>query len=1096
MKKFSKAALIALMLVCSVFAITACGVDEIALDSGSAPRTVYVQGQDLDLSVGSILAKSGDKEEQVALNGKGVTVTGYEKDRLGNQELTVTYKGKTVTYLVNVVARMVAENINSEYFVGETLDTSTGRLRITKDDGTNFTVLLNDSALSFTSAEFTESGTATVVAHYSGTQGNYEGSFPVNVYAADNVELVEPAKTEYKDYMEELDLTGGKLVLTGNGSKLTKEVPLTAEMVSGYEPNAVNAGNRTATQQITVSYLGREFHYDVTVTYSNLSIILDNIAPLKALDWSQDTAPAINKQTGELALQSWEAYNALDTDEFVRISTEDVEAIARAAAVYGKSLWTELATEFAPSFSVTEQGSVLIEAQSYDGVKANLPKLLDQESDLYTVLQLLYDLKQSYSALSLFGEENVESYLGAVCDPASLSGVVSRLQYMTELYETLKEIPDDWKPSQLLAKEQIMVDAVNKLSASPFVSASDRTLYRIVSEWRNSDDFFYILWYYFYNYNQNLAQRAYSVLIQFQLPGILETLYMDIQNALTAIQYLGAGMMVDASYFQYYYADAFACIDEISEIDEEEHGDQKRFYAALLNSLRFNNILASSDGQPVSVGFADLLQYLKLTEGGYIDLNLVLYGDEDYEALWQKYLSIFSKVFEGDEEYFDGTQFGTDVQAMLDAFVALTPAKQFEFLFSLSPYYGQVPVDVLAIYGGQGTPVFTALLAEYFDREFDGNESAMTAAHLLLSAVESYARRFALTDPNQGIATFLVKIGQAKQAVEDIDADVKDKFNTVLGACYTKYTAIQQRTSAGAENQKPTEDEQKKLDALANDIRHINLALRLMQGDTASGTAGLPAQSLLIAAYEDAGRIVNDILTSGSENLKNAYMYDAYEGLFTNLTASLDYAFYSLYRAYCVSLMNGMAVSAGGSAVLFWDAYYAEELGDFMVPAGEVMWSYWDYLLAQPAEETEEAPAPAEKFYDAAKTQQTMKAFLDLTLGQKTLFLYLEQVSGYWYFEGLTGYFVESLGEELGGQVANIVDATVSYIYYLADNDGHYTEEDGSAGKSFLQDFLDNMDTVIAAYEGEHAEQVKACLGDVYDEYKAIYDELKAPSAD
>ncbi len=1098
MKKFSKVALVALMLVCSIFAIVACGVDEIALDSGSAPRAVYVQGQDLDLSVGSLTVKSGDKSEQVALNAKGVSVTGYNKDQLGNQELTVEYKGKTTTYLVNVVPRVAAENIVTDYFVGESLNTSTGRLRITKDDGTNFTVLLSDSSLSYPSATFTSAGTTNVEAHYSGTEGDYTGSFSVNVYTADQVDFVAPEKLAYKDYETELNLEGGKFTLTGNSGKLKKEVALTADMTSGYNPSAVNASNKSATQTIDVSYLGKSYNFEVTITYSNLSLIRGNIAPLKALDWSQDAAPAIDEEVGELALASMSAYNALDYDEYVLVSSEDVDAIVRAATVYGKTLWTALQKEFEHTFALSTTGTVLIVADNYDAVKENLPDLLDDQSDLYSVVQLLYTLSQNYSTTALYGSETVASYLGTVCDPAVLPALGARLQYMVELYDTLQEIPADWKPTSLVTKKDVIIAAVKKLAASPYASSSDRAMYALVSSWRQNDDFFYILWYYFHEYDQEEAAAAFTIMQNFQFPVLLETLYQDILGAMAETSYLAAGRRTDTSIFQYYYADALGCVDQINALEDT---DQKSFYASVYNYVTFSNLLADSSGQPLKVGFSDLLYFLKVTNGGYLVCNIDLYGDEEYEALWSQYLAILSKVLVNDTEYYNGEQYGTDVQEMFDAFIGLSPAKQLDFLYSLCPLYGQAPAEALAILGGQYTPWFTAILEDYFAREFDDNESAMTAAYFMLRAVESYARRFAYEDPNQGTVDFLAKIGQSDQAYGDLDDTVKDAYDAVFNKCCTKYTELQKRTAAGFTAPTLSEADQAKLDALADDIRNINLSLKLILGDETQGIDGIPVYTLLISAYEDAEKLVNEIMTGTSEDLKKAYLYDAYEDLFTDLSVSLDYALYGTFRYYYVSLMNSIQVSAGNTAYLLWDAYYAEELSEFMVTAGKVMWSCWDYDMAQAEDDADtdgdaDAENPkTEKFFNADEVKKAMSDLLKLDLGQQTLFMFLERSSGNWFLRGISSYVIECLGKELGETVSSIASAMLSYVYYLSDNDGAYQNEDGSAGTTFLQDFLDNMKTVIEAYENpENTEKVKECLGDVYDTLKTIYDEL-TPSA-
>lgn len=63
-------------------------------------KTQYKYGEPLSVVGGKILAtKSSGKTEIIDITTS--MVTGYETNKLGNQVLTVTYKGKTATYTVN-----------------------------------------------------------------------------------------------------------------------------------------------------------------------------------------------------------------------------------------------------------------------------------------------------------------------------------------------------------------------------------------------------------------------------------------------------------------------------------------------------------------------------------------------------------------------------------------------------------------------------------------------------------------------------------------------------------------------------------------------------------------------------------------------------------------------------------------------------------------------------------------------------------------------------------------------------------------------------------------------------------------------------------
>lgn len=73
------------------------------LELFDSPRAVYVQGQEIDLSQGSLMLKKGGSYKEIKLNESGVSVTGYNENVLGQQQVTITYNGKKVEYSVNVI---------------------------------------------------------------------------------------------------------------------------------------------------------------------------------------------------------------------------------------------------------------------------------------------------------------------------------------------------------------------------------------------------------------------------------------------------------------------------------------------------------------------------------------------------------------------------------------------------------------------------------------------------------------------------------------------------------------------------------------------------------------------------------------------------------------------------------------------------------------------------------------------------------------------------------------------------------------------------------------------------------------------------------
>ena len=89
---------VAIVLVC-VFAGRGDKIEEIYVSKTHAPRLSYVQGQELDLSSGVLTVVVKGEETLVPLNASGVSVTGYDKNQLGDHFL--------------VFCLPVAQNVNS-----------------------------------------------------------------------------------------------------------------------------------------------------------------------------------------------------------------------------------------------------------------------------------------------------------------------------------------------------------------------------------------------------------------------------------------------------------------------------------------------------------------------------------------------------------------------------------------------------------------------------------------------------------------------------------------------------------------------------------------------------------------------------------------------------------------------------------------------------------------------------------------------------------------------------------------------------------------------------------------------------------------------
>ena len=321
-RKYSIKPLLLLLLMTSILMLAACGdkVDNIAISDSGKPRQQYVQGQELDLSTGTLTVISGGETSTVPMNAEGVTVSGYNKDQLGKQTVTVSYKGQNTTFDVTVVARMSVSEHEVNYFVCDVFDATKGKVKIAKDEGGYTIVGINDPAIAVTGFDTTKAGSVSVTLTYTGNGANYQTSFQVKVHAVGDLSFTRPSKTAYQGHDTQLNFQGGYFTVTSaDDPSFSKYVDITADMVSGFDPGAATAENKESPlkQTITVTYGGQTFQYEISVLYGPISLIRYSATLLQGLDWSQEVT-----LTAEQGMAAYEAMAA-----YVKLSSFDKELI-------------------------------------------------------------------------------------------------------------------------------------------------------------------------------------------------------------------------------------------------------------------------------------------------------------------------------------------------------------------------------------------------------------------------------------------------------------------------------------------------------------------------------------------------------------------------------------------------------------------------------------------------------------------------------------------------------------------------------------------------------------------------------------------------
>ena len=86
MKRTLKILIVTLLAAVFAFSLASCGKKvkgELSVKETAMPQSVFVLGEDIDLSSGILVINNKGTTTEVPMNAEGVTVSGYDKNTLG-----------------------------------------------------------------------------------------------------------------------------------------------------------------------------------------------------------------------------------------------------------------------------------------------------------------------------------------------------------------------------------------------------------------------------------------------------------------------------------------------------------------------------------------------------------------------------------------------------------------------------------------------------------------------------------------------------------------------------------------------------------------------------------------------------------------------------------------------------------------------------------------------------------------------------------------------------------------------------------------------------------------------------------------------------
>lgn len=1039
----------AVLAISAMFILTACGgksLNSVSIGRNDMPRLNYVQGQDLDLSEGVLTLEYSDGTiETLPLDSDEISVSGYDANLTGKQTVTVSYKDVATSFEVSVIARVTVVNAQTVYYVGETLDTSKGSISVANDDASTYQVYFSDASISFQgfdSSKATDKQTITVIYTKDGTE--YKGSFDITVYTTDNAKLTPFIKTSYYTH-EKFRVNGAYITYSNGNPSQNKNIPVTEDMISGIDFSLVNETNSPMEQTGVVTYGGREYPFTITVTYSEVTR-LQRMLEEYDFSWTGPEIPVVDETQGLRAEDCVELYLTLSDSEREYVDAATIETAIRTAIAYSYGLWNADLQSCDESFSIDADGLVY-HLSSYEAAKADAVTVSDDTAAINTEVDFLKDMIREFGEVTIGGVKAAE-YLSAVSvyadDREQLSDL---LAFSAELYETLIEVPENWSDLSAYVAD---IDKVKELvTEGTFGSAEYRNVFAQVSYWRKNNDLFDIVYNYYYQKEDDASIEQMKNII---LPAKLNDLYQNIVYAISEYSAIyvgtGSGYSSDSTFMVYYYQNA---CDIASDIEANGSDWLKDLY----NSLAFDNLLISAEGDPLPATFADLFTFVEFSPYGYYDLLGGVVDDSALVSVWKTYLELLDATTQEEAE--------EKIKAFIDEFAALSPARQKSFLYSVNVYYDGYEKPALDTDGNY--TYLVRILTTYYTEVL--SEEEFEAFRNLLLTMESYS---GIGENVAYAKDFLYYVSEMQADYEKLED--KKAFDDNFGKYYQKYVALaalynedgtlKEDFVIGAEWQQVFDEIVKEID------RMIDVDKLIWETDE---TVVQQAYIRLFASYEKVRSLVDSIFANAPEEVKSAYYQQTM--LFDGKNEwTLDYALNMFAEPIAVMHYNSL---------MFADASLWELVGNdaalrqFIEDALPIVWT----------EETDETTMAA------ADVVAVMKKYLTLSDMEKILFLQLQGIdeNHVYYYDGIAAVFAKvfSGNEKLTAALDALLNAEgASVNYVFATTQG--TAEDVSTALEALRTAMSELDTALAALSETELAQFNGYFAEILSYYESAYD--------
>ena len=1097
-KKLSKKALIgivctAVVLIAVALTITFCalskdsGISSIVIKDTDLPRTTYVQGQDLDLSDGVITAIGKKSESVIPMTDSGVSVSGYDKNTLGKQTVTVSYKDLTTTFEVNVLSRITAEGYKAEYFIGDSFDKNTGKIKLVKDDGKTTTIPFSSDYVTLKTFNNTAAGDVSVTISYDDTNGTkFDASFTVKFYEVGEIlSLVKPSKTIYYSH-DSLDVQdgcvkGGYIQVKAKGADYTANVSITPEMISGFNPslaNATHTNKSPLTQTLTCTYGGQSKTFTISVIYSSVSLVKDAAESLANVTITGSDF-VLGDELAQLAITAATKYFELTNVQKAYITEEESTAVMRPAAISVTKAFATAAEVYANIFVIdSNSGDILINAQSKNDLET-LKGNFNTKDDLFSVYaDLLNNMKTSFKDIVLYTEEDdkgeekevtIDTYVKAP-NKDQRTFYKSLFDHMITVSNKLNSIPEDWSmdpasPKYLDNYKTYIADIFNTIINSRYAGPSFHGPYNSISAWRGND--FYEIFYRYYleiaddDTKANFIKKSFQSQSGFTFPlpsGEIQTWY-NYLNA--AYQQITKGMVVtnptdgstqylalyDTTLFMYYYNEV---IDLANGIMNGTNELEKTVYTVINGDMMIYNYLEApyytdSNGN--------------VHPNGYLYFVSIAPDSKNLTNLRKAYMEIMTMYFDKELNLGELEAHKDKFAKMFDELSKLTPTELYAFISSVSFLYGASDEFVLD-YTDRIYSYFT-LLSYYYESQFIENTELLPFRQLL-KAMEICAQIGAKST----VEDFRLAMGEleAMMTGTDLSQADKDAFLAIAGDCYNKYLGISKTLSA------PTDfgGYESEYNELKETIKNYFVIYNRLSAENLSAEDA-KYYILLFALSEKAVSLHEYITENAPGEVVNA-LYTVKYALNGTEEMTMETAFAFLSSNLYGQMLNQSISVNSGFPVTFWAVYSTSVVREFLVSLADPLMAYYNGETVT-----------------VDDVKDIMAKFRTFNVNEKTLFDRFDSVKldnnvrGSLYSDMILDVFTAN-NSAIKDFVKNLVQAEYMHAVYITDP----TDENR------ITYFSSAMKSVISSYTalGTAQNTLDNVLKEMYQFYLDVYESI------